>query len=112
MQTTRTNFNTIIAKDVMSGKYPSYVNSKNGKPCWSLYRGKKAMYDVQDTTSPLNTLILHSPHKSTYLFLSGDAREIAEYITNHEMNFSKTLEDDNRRAQFIANNQWARQDEI
>jgi hypothetical protein len=105
-------FNQIIAQDVMSGKYPAYINSKNSKPCWSLYRGKKAMFSPQDLKNPVNTLILHSPHKSTYLFLSCDAREIAEYITNHEMNFAKTLEDDNRRAEFIANNEWARQDEL
>ena len=103
-------FNQIVAQDVMSGKYPSYVNSKNSKPCWSLYRGKKAMYAIQDTTSPINTLILHSPHKSTYLFLSCDAREIAEYITNHEMNFAKTIANDARRAEYIETNEWTKND--
>ena len=112
MQTTRTNFNTIIAKDVMAGRISKYSNTKNGVACWTLLRGKKALYAIQDLENPVNTLILHSPHKSTYLFLSCDAREIAEYITNHEQSFSKTLEDDNRRAEFIANNEWARQDEL
>lgn len=111
MKVSKSMFNQIIANSVMTGKYSSYVNSKNSKPCWSLYRGKKAMYAIQDLTSPINTLILHSPHKSTYLYLSCDAQEISEYITNHENNFTKTLEDDNRRAEFIANNEWARADQ-
>ena len=103
-------FNQIIAQDVMAGKYPSYVNSKNSKPCWSLYRGKKAMYSPQDLKNPVNTLILHSPHKSTYLFLSCDAREIAEYITNHEQSFAKTLANDARRAEYIETNGWTKND--
>ena len=112
MQTTRSNFNTAIASDVINGKILKYTNTKNSVACWSLYRGKKALYSNQDINNPCNTLILHSPHKSTYLFLSCDAKEISDYITNHEVNFAKILEDDERRADYIANNVWARQDEL
>ena len=110
MQTTRTNFNTIIAKDVMAGRISKYSNTKNGIACWTLLRGKKALYAIQDTTSPINTLILHSPHKSTYLFLSCEADEIASYISNHEQSFAKTLANDARRAEYIETNGWTKND--
>ena len=68
------------------------------------------MFAIQDLENPVNTLILHSPHKSTYLFLSCSASEIAEYICNHEMNFAKTLANDARRAEYIETNGWTKND--
>ena len=100
MNIRRTNFNEIIANDIMNGSTPSYSNSKNGQKCWSLFKGRKGIYD-HDTTDPRVTLILHRPHKSTYITLSCDYKEVAEYITNHEQNFEKFIEQDTKLGEYL-----------
>jgi len=101
-----------IVIDVMSGVCPVYHNSKNGVICWSLYRGSKGLYSEANTNSPKNTLVLHSGSQSSYVSLSCDSVEMAEYITNHEMNFTKTLKRDKARSEYLASEEgkWGRQD--
>ncbi len=38
MKVKRNKLNEQIAKDVMTGKIPSYHNNKNGNKCWSINR--------------------------------------------------------------------------
>ena len=65
-----------------------------------------------NTNSPKNTLVLHSGSQSSYIALSCDSVEMAEYITNHEMNFTKTLKRDKARGEYLSSKEgkWGRQD--
>jgi hypothetical protein len=112
MRIKRNLMNQMIAEDVMSGVWPAYHNSKNGNKCWSLYRGSKGLYSEANTNSPKNTLVLHNGSQSSYVSLSCDSVEMAEYITNHEMNFTKTLKRDKARSEYLASEEgkWGRQD--
>jgi hypothetical protein len=113
MQIERSKFNEMIVKDVMSGNFPAYHNSKNGIDCWSLYKGLKGPYN-HNQTDPRVTIVLHRPHSSTYRTLSCDYREVAEYITNHEYNFESFIQSDNKLADYLSSDdgKWGRQDEF
>lgn len=104
MQTKRNNMNEIIVKDLMNNKFPAYHNNKNGIDCWSLYKGLKSIYSHNET-DPRVTLVLHRPHSSTYVTLSGDYKEVAEYITNHEYNFESFIEQDKKLGDYLTSNQ-------
>ena len=100
MQIKRNQFNEHIVKQVMNETYPGYHNTKNGNKCWSLYKGAKSIYS-HDKTDPRVTLVLHRPKQSTYVTLSCDYIEVAEYITNHEYNFDKFVELDNQLDEYL-----------
>ena len=100
MQTKRNNMNEIIVKDLMNNKFSAYHNNKNGIDCWSLYKGLKSIYS-HDETDPRVTLVLHRPHSSTYITLSCDYKEVAEYITNHEYNFESIKEQDKKLGDYL-----------
>lgn len=112
MHIKRNKFNEQIVKDVMAGKYPSYSNTKNGNKCWTLYKGNKRMYGEHDLNDPRITLELHRPHSSTQILLECDYVEVAEYITNHEMNFFEYVKQDERLAEYLTSPEgaWGRQD--
>lgn len=106
MKIKRNKFNELIVKVVMQGKYPAYHNSKNGNKCWSLYKGRKTYisHDIEDYGV---TMQLHRLDSSTLVYFdTAEASEIAEYITNHEMNFDKQCRFDEERIQYCSENPW------
>ena len=111
MRVKRNKFNEHIVQKIINGEYPGYTNSKNGHKCWALYPGRKSIYS-HDKTAPGVTLILSRPHSSTYISLSCGYQEVAEYITNHEMNFFDYIEQDKKLGEYLRSEEgkWGRQD--
>ena len=109
MQIKRNTFNEIIVKDVQNDKYPSYTNKKNGYDCWTLYKGYHNSIS-NDANEPGVTMRLYTLNKSTFVYFDPwiDASEIAEYITNHEMNFFKQIEIDKQTDKYCTENAWTR----
>ena len=107
MQIKRNKFNELVVKDVMRGHFPAYHNSKNGKKCWSLYKGYKT-YIHHDKDELGVTMQLHRLDSSTLVYFDTfmEPSEIAEYITNHEMNFDKQCRFDEERMQYCSDNPW------
>lgn len=109
MQIKRNTFNEIIVKQIQDGEIPGYNNSKNGYECWSLYPGYKTPIS-HDKDEPGVTMRLHTLNKSTFVYFDPwiEADEIAEYITNHEMNFFKQIEIDKQTDKYCTENAWTR----
>ena len=112
MHIKRNKFNELIVQNVMNGTYPGYHKSIMSNKCWSLYKGNKRMYGEHDLNDPRVTLVLHRPHSSTQILLECDYVEVAEYITNHEMNFDEYVKQDERLAKYLTSDEgaWGRQD--
>ena len=109
MQIKRNTFNEIIVKDVQNDKYPSYTNKKNGYDCWTLYKGYHNSIS-NNANEPGVTMRLYTLNKSTFVYFDPwvDASEIAEYITNHEMNFFKQILNDKQVDKYCSENAWTR----
>lgn len=105
MKIKRNKFNEIIVQNVMDGVYPAYHNSKNGRECFSVYQGHKT-YFKQDTDAPGVTIELKRPFQNTRVYLTCSVEEIAEYIANHEMNFEKYCDLDERIGEYCSENEW------
>ena len=108
MKIDRAKFNEIIVADVMRGGMNTYKKFHNGDLQWTLHKGNKWLYKEWDKDAPCVTLEMNNITSTTILNNQICVEDVADYITNHELNFDKKKKLAQAEMEFCANNAWTR----
>ena len=97
--------------DLLDKCSPSVSKSIGSKKVWTAFKGRQQFYGTHDVTSPGYTIHLHRPFSTTEVFLL-DKEEIIDTLDNHEQNFGKYCEIDEKIGQYLSSEKgkWGRQD--
>ena len=102
----------MIVRDVERGlsgyQYETNKLTRDGemRKVWSVYRGRKGMYNYHDKEAGGVTMVLHRPDSST-MYHTANLDGVVEDIISHENSFQKLVDLDEAKGKYLSSDKGA-----